>query len=159
MSLVYVIDAYNIINHPSFLRNTAGGIKDARIALGDFIKTKRPCGNLKANRAILVFDGYGDLPLKGEGVEVVFSQEKTADDYIKRLLEALPGNPKNIFVVSDDKEVRFYAKLSGAGVLGVSEFMAPKFKPKDRADSDLKVELTYTEANRINQELRKKWLK
>lgn len=161
MSLVYVIDAYNIINHPAFSRQIPGHIKDVRIALIDFIKTKRPCGNLKANRAVLVFDGYGDLPpeREGAGVEIVFSQEITADEYIEGLLEAPSGNPKNIFVVSDDKEVRFYGRHAGAGVLGVSEFMAPRPKPKEGVDSDVKVELTYTEADRINQELRKKWLK
>lgn len=161
MSLVYVIDAYNIINHSAFSRYASGCVKDARLALVDFIKTKRPCGSLKANRAVLVFDGYGDLPpeREGAGVEVIFSQEITADEYIKGLLEASSGNPKNIFVVSDDKEVKSYARLARAGVLGVEEFMAPKLKPRNRSDSDLKVELTYSQVDVINRELRKKWLK
>jgi len=129
------------------------------MALIDFIKTKRPCGNLKANRAILVFDGYGGLPLErgNVGVEVIFSREETADNYIKRLLEA-SGNPKNILVVSDDKEVRFYAKDAGAGPLSVDEFVMPKPKAKDKYDSDLKAELTYSEVDKINRELKKIWL-
>jgi hypothetical protein len=89
---------------------------------------------------------------------VIFSRGEVADDRIKKILQDLP-NPKNAVVVSDDKEIRFFAKSLRANVIGVKEFIGLKAKvPQDKRDA-LKPELTYSQMHKINQELRKIWLK
>ncbi|MEW6100731.1 MAG: NYN domain-containing protein [Candidatus Omnitrophota bacterium] len=158
MSLQYVIDGYNIIKHPEFSplhrKHT-----DARRALVEFIREKKLCGSPK-NKITIVFDGYAP---SGEGedssrqIEIIFSQARTADEKIKNILEKTPFI-KTTVVVSDDKEIKLFARLTGAASLGVSEFIS-KAKKIDRALLALKPEITYSQMHKINEELRKLWLK
>lgn len=88
---------------------------------------------------------------------MIFSRKEVADNRIKKILEDLP-NPKNAVVVSDDKEIRFFAKSLRANVIGVKEFISRQEKvPEDNKDA-LKPELTYSQMHKINQELRQVWL-
>jgi len=67
---------------------------------------------------------------------------------------------KNIVVVSDDKEIKFMAKTMGARHMGIEDFIAPKSRSQRRGNGEaLKVELSYIQMHKINQELRKLWLK
>lgn len=160
MSLQFIIDGYNIIHHPIVTRHTPKKVKDSRITLLDFIKTNRLCGSPK-NKITVVFDGYSDLSGSREGLDVinvVFSRKETADAKIKRMVEE-SGNPKNIVVVSDDKEIKFLVKSLGAQWVSVEEFISRKVKPKDKKEDLLESELTYSQINQINRELRKIWLK
>ncbi|MBM3250334.1 MAG: NYN domain-containing protein, partial [Candidatus Omnitrophica bacterium] len=56
MSLQYVIDGYNIINHPQFSR-TQKSPEDPVGSLLWLIRSKRLTGSAK-NKVIVVFDGY-----------------------------------------------------------------------------------------------------
>jgi len=69
-------------------------------------------------------------------------------------------NPKNVVVVSDDKEITFFAKSCGAKVLNIQEFInrGKKLINLQRPEP-LKPELSYTQMHKINQELRRIWLK
>jgi predicted RNA-binding protein with PIN domain len=160
MSLQYIIDGYNLINHPLFAKNHKKRV-GIQIALLEFIRGKRLTGSLK-NRVIVVFDGYFEFPGQQDnpyGIRVIFSQEETADEQIKKLVEA-SVQPRNIVVVSDDKEVRFTAKALGASALGIEEFMeAKKTAAQQKKPDMLKPELNYTQIAKINQELKKRWLK
>jgi len=67
---------------------------------------------------------------------------------------------KNIVVVSNDKEVRFIVKSLGAKCAGIEDFISPKKKTqRESSKGILKPELSYSQMHRINQELRKLWLK
>ena len=63
MSLQYVIDAYNLINHPRF--RVAKNAVNIQQSLADFIRINQLTGS-KNNRVILVFDGFSahgqDIP-------------------------------------------------------------------------------------------------
>ena len=135
----------------------------------EFIKTHKLCGSPK-NKITVVFDGYPNLSsqkLDEEDINVIFSQEETADSRIKKMAET-QGNPKNTVVVSDDKEIKFFVRAVGARSLGVEEFIHPVSKYKDglnrkkkleSEDRDLlKPELSHSQIGEINQELRKIWL-
>lgn len=160
MSLQYIADSYNITNHPSFspfCRKT----KNPCRALIAFIKNKK-AGMSSRNKFILVFDGYPNAsdPMRESGsIEIIFSREDSADDRIKRMVESSP-NPKNIAVISDDREIIFFARSAGAQAISVEEFTCPKEKLRhvEKRDS-LKQELNYSQAQKINQELKKLWLK
>ena len=160
MSLQYVIDGYNIIKHPLFIKQLAKKIHDSRISLLDFIRVNRLCGS-RNNKIIVVFDGYPDsryLNFDSEA-EVIFSRKESADEKIKRMV-AESGNVKNIVVVSDDREIKFMVKSLGARCLGIEEFVKSKEKSKaQRNDELISQELNYSQMYKINQELRKIWLK
>ncbi|MFN7171154.1 MAG: NYN domain-containing protein, partial [Candidatus Omnitrophota bacterium] len=96
-------------------------------------------------------------------INVVFTKTETADQYIKRLIEQ-KCNPKNTVVVSDDKEIRFFVRSCSGLVMTVEEFIQRRerlrLSSKEASPgSTLKPELTYTQVQKINQELRKIWLK
>ena len=159
MSLQYVIDGYNLINHQLFIPANKR-TKDSRIALLELIRLKKLCGS-PANAVIVVFDGYPDTDSLKEfdnKIDVIFARCETADERIKKIVENF-ANPKNIRVVSDDKEIKFSVRAMGAGVLSVEEFIGHDRNLRKPQDAEvLKPELTYEAMHKINQELRKIWL-
>jgi predicted RNA-binding protein with PIN domain len=178
MSLRYIIDGYNIINHPLFIQQTTKRkkISDnyrtqyAGALLLEFIKINKLCKSPK-NTTIVVFDGYPKA--SGEKIDtemsVVFARTESADERIKKIVEG-SGNARNTIVVSDDKEIRYFVKSMGAYAMGVEEFLLPAIKThpilnakdkkrQDREEASLEVELTYRQMDEINQELKKLWLK
>jgi len=159
MPLQHIIDAYNIINHIQFgpIRKK---IKDPQRALLEFLKNRRLGRNSKS-KITVVFDGYPKVAaqkLDETDIDVVFSKEETADARIKRLVQA-SKNPKNIVVISDDREIRFFVKSIGARSIGVEEFINPQVKPQRKKEDLIKPELNYSQISKINQELKALWLR
>ncbi len=160
MSLQFVIDAYNLINHPQFKpQKKSEGIQ---FALVDFIKSNKLTGSAN-NLTIIVFDGYPprgvEIP-KEQGLSCIFSRGIEADEIIKRIVED-SGNAKNIIVVSDDKEVQLASRLLRARVLGIDEFInGPGNKKSQRANKSdlLDPKLSFSQMQKINKELKEKWL-
>ncbi len=120
---------------------------------------------------MVVFDGYKDLSRQGSlpsEVDVVFSSKETADARIKRMVE-VASQPKNLVVISDDREIAFFARQAGAHPMTVEEFLcrAPQArrlrgiagkKTKGHIEEpDPKI--SYTAMQKINQEFSKIWLK
>ncbi len=159
MSLQYIIDGYNAINHPSFARSN--NIQKARGEFIGLIKEKRLCGSLR-NKVTVVFDGYpGAQNLKDSaaGINIIFSGEATADEKIKAFVED-SHNPKNIIVVSNDNEIRSFVKSCGSRVLAIEDFVKNKNAPEiSRGRESPKAELNYTKIAEINKELSQRWLK
>jgi len=155
MSLIYLIDGYNLTNHPAFIRQLNKKISDKRSALLDLIKTKRLTGSPR-NRVLVVFDGYGEISCE----EAVFSHDESADEKIMALLEKC-AQPKNAVVVSDDREIKAFAKFKRAKAMSVEDFFAaaPENKVRRAETDSTELKINYTQANKINQELRKLWLK
>lgn len=161
MPLQYIIDGYNAINHPLFARRDKKISKNPRKALVEFIIINRLCGSPK-NQITVVFDGYSsdetELKQSHNNITIIFSQEESADDKIKKIAEN-SETAKNIIVVSDDNEIRFFVKSLGIRCIGINEFIGRDKKNKVKAESDsLKPELNYSQVHKINQELRKIWL-
>jgi len=158
MSIHYVIDGYNIIKHRLFKEKD--NLNESRIALASLIEDKRLCGGEK-NKVTIVFDGSSaKFCAKSPAYcEFIFTENESADQRIKRLV-ADANNPKEITVVSDDKEIIFFIVALGAKPLGVDEFLGKEEKkfPKAREESSER-KLTYTEMSKINAELKKLWLK
>ncbi|OGX44209.1 MAG: hypothetical protein A3G38_01570 [Omnitrophica WOR_2 bacterium RIFCSPLOWO2_12_FULL_51_8] len=158
MSLLFVIDGYNILNHPRFDRRGRSA-QPPPLAIHSLIREKKLTGSPK-NRVILVFDGY---PLQGAqaggyfGMLVVYSRKSSADERIKQLVEESAGR-KNIVVVSDDKEIKFMARQLGARHMGAEEFIAKNDQAPLERELPAKPELSYSAAHKITEELRKLWL-
>lgn len=161
MSLQYIIDGYNLINHPLFNRPDKHS-PDPSTALAAFIRVNRLTGSLK-NKVTIVFDGYppscgtnyGD-----SGINVIFSRKISADEKIKILVEQT-ADRKNIIVVSDDREIKLCVQSLDACSKGIEDFIRPKEKSGDfhKENSAAEQKLNYSQMQKINQELKKIWLK
>jgi predicted RNA-binding protein with PIN domain len=159
MSLLFVIDGYNIINHTRFTPITKK-TKDSQRALLDFIKTRKLAASPK-NKVVVVFDGYPKLSnakLEGDNVTVIFSQGQKADAKIKKILES-QGNPRNTIVISDDNQIKFFTRALGARSLAVEEFIGHKDRALSIEKDLLKTKLSYSQIHKINRELKAIWLK
>lgn len=149
-----------MIHHPLCVRSLSKRIKDTRLAFLQLISARRLCGS-ERNRVTVVFDGpAGDLPLSVRSrpnVTLMFSGSASADELIRRIVEGAPS-PADVTVVSDDKEVRFFAAACGVHVLGAGEFLGRALKA-DKGVPDEKPDLSPEEAQRINNELKRLWLR
>lgn len=157
MSLHYIIDGYNLIKHRGFAR--LANIHDPRFALIQFLRKEKPCGSPK-NKVTIIFDGYsGDFGLRNLEYEVIFSCESSADERIKEIAESARV-PQNLVIVSDDRQIRDFARLCGAIALGIEEFLGQgQEKKRVAGKGQVKPDLSYDEARKINEELKKLWLK
>ncbi|MCX5710407.1 MAG: NYN domain-containing protein, partial [Candidatus Omnitrophica bacterium] len=158
MSLRFIIDGYNITNHPDFCRKARKSLADPRQALVSLIKTNRLSGSPR-NQVDIVFDGY---PREGgaaesSGLNIIYSRDISADERIRKMLEAAV-NPKSIVVVSDDKEVRSFASIFGAQHVSVEVFLVSKEESAICKRQNAEPEIGYTAKHKINEELRKIWL-
>ncbi|MFA7706655.1 MAG: NYN domain-containing protein [Candidatus Omnitrophota bacterium] len=162
MSLQYIIDAYNIINHPQF-RPRARKSLNIQSLLADFIILNRLTGSRK-NKLILVFDGYppqGEKMPDAEGLVCLFSRLIEADEVIKKLVEE-SGQPANIIVVSDDKGIQTVVRFLGAKISSVEEFICGKKSARvfgSALEEREENKVSYSDMQVINAELKKKWLK
>lgn len=161
MSLLYVIDGYNLTNSPAFSLHKKN--KTSVQAVIDLIRIKRLVS--PKNKAILVFDGYpptNEKLAENDGnIEIVYSRDDSADNKIKKMVEK-SGSPKNIVVISDDREIRFFIRSLGAHPVGTNEFIGPKFSKdgnKRSLKEECKTEIGYAQMHRINEELKNIWLK
>lgn len=160
MSLQYVIDSYNIINHPRF-RSAAKPASSIQRSLHDFIRLNRLTGSPK-NTVILVFDGYpapGQEIPEEQGLIWIYSRRIDADEKIKNLVEE-SGQPKNIIVISDDRQVQLMARFLHAQPCGVEEFICGKKNNKSAAIAKAgldDIKLTYSQMQKINAEFKKRW--
>ena len=98
MSLQYIIDAYNLINHPAF-KPVSKSALNIQHALADFIRSNSLTGS-KNNTLVLVFDGYppslDELPCQN-GLLCLFSRTQEADELIKEIVQN-SASPKSIVV-------------------------------------------------------------
>jgi hypothetical protein len=128
----------------------------------DFIRFNKLTGS-KNNHLLIVFDGYppsqGDIPAR-EGMRCLFSGVKEADELIKKIVQD-SASPKNIVVVSDDKEVQLTSRFLRAQICSVGDFICSRRDSRLEANKKkaaLDFKLSYSEMQKINAELKKKWL-
>ncbi|MBL7131001.1 MAG: NYN domain-containing protein, partial [Candidatus Omnitrophica bacterium] len=125
------------------------------------IKKNKLTGSSK-NKVTVVFDGYppsGQPPVVERGMDIIFARGVSADEKIKSMVET-SANPKNIFVVSDDKEIRFMIKALGARSLTIDDFInqGKDVKSAARRDDSSELKLRISEMEQVNKELRRLWL-
>ncbi|MCX5704284.1 MAG: NYN domain-containing protein, partial [Candidatus Omnitrophica bacterium] len=95
-----------------------------------------------------------------ENACIIFSRKISADEKIKMLVEET-ANRKSTVVVSDDKEIIFMVRSLGAHPMSVAGFIGAKEKSRPRVSREeaQDIELNYSQRHRINEELKKLWLK
>jgi predicted RNA-binding protein with PIN domain len=133
-------------------------LKSSRGALVQFIEKYRPQGSRK-NKVSIVFDGREDIPSYKENtqIEIIFTKRESADDRIKKIVQR-SKNPKQIVVVTDDRQIRFFVHQSGAKVMAVNDFLSIKNKIESaeikKEDKHIPIDVEIS----ITDELRKIWL-
>jgi len=155
MSLHYILDGYNIIKQMPSL--TKIKLRDSRGALTSFIELYHPQGS-KKNKVTIVFDGSKNVASYKHNYpfDVLFTRDESADDRIRKIIQR-SKNPKNVVVVTDDKELRFFVRSLSAQTLSVSDFLS-KAKGDTKKTQDEK-RLSFSTKEKITGELRKIWLK
>jgi len=112
------------------------------------------------NKVTVVFDGFSNFSpdTDGTNITLIYSHDESADEVIKRMVERAK-NPKNIIVVSDDKEIRLTSRLNHARVMKVEEFLVPRKARTTKNGEPRDLELTSSQSRAINDELKRLWLK
>jgi predicted RNA-binding protein with PIN domain len=140
-------------------------LEDQRQCLVRYIENHRPQGSLN-NPVTIVFDGQAGIGsgVRAQPVSVVFSQDETADDLIRKMV-AGSSVKKSTVVVTDDRQVQISCRALGANIQSVSAFMRfpkagsrpAKGRPR-RNTADPVKPISRQEEDRINAELAKIWL-
>ncbi|MBZ0165264.1 MAG: NYN domain-containing protein [Candidatus Omnitrophica bacterium] len=154
MSLHYLLDGYNILHQiPELLLLE---IDQQRLVLVREIEKHQPHGSGR-NKVTLIFDGRPGRaqPITSTAVTVIFSMDRSADDRIREMVQG-SGQVKNMIVVTDDRELQYSVRASGAKVLSVREFMG---RLRGTQVQTRGKKLTQRQKDQINAELEDRWLK
>lgn len=150
----YLIDGYNMIHKIAELKGKRlCNQREGLIRLLEMAQAQ----NKQLKDLTVVFDGKSEIsaPQINSSVKVIFSRDGCADKKIKEMLER-SSFTRDIGVVSDDREVRFYAGSGGAKKISVQQFFTKIVSTSQRQHN---FKLDEQQAKRINQELEKIWLK
>ena len=164
MSLNYLLDGYNII--PALPTLDLKRLQEAREGLIRLIEIHRPQGSL-SNKVTIVFDGQSEIfgQIHSGTVKIIFSRGKSADDCIKRMV-ADSKQKKNIVVVTNDRDIRFFVRAQGAQVVSVqdfikkmrADFLRKRSNPSSPSGEDSK-QISKTLEFKITSELEEIWVK
>jgi len=152
--LLYIIDGFNLVHKiPSVKKSDI-----PQLELIYYIKNHKLTGSHN-NKVVIIFDGSLQIEAKKEAeFEIVFSAERSADDLIKARIDKIKSSKyplSELIIVSDDREIRDYAKKQGA----VSERAVDFIKPANTAVREDSKDISYPLQKEITDELRKIWLK
>lgn len=116
----YIIDGNNVIGNDrelkSLQKKEPQQSREKLAFLLDRYFTKK---NLKVS---LHLDGFEKDKIRTSKVKIVYSDNKTADDKIRRQIEHAK-NPKNIFVITSDHSLAEFAKVCSCTVIKSEEFL------------------------------------
>jgi hypothetical protein len=139
-------------------------LKNSKTPHIDFLKFIRKHNLIGSshNRALIVFDGH---PVKeaqsNDNLTIIFSCAQSADDIIKNKLGAFKNN-RQVIVVSDDNEIRQFAKICAITRMPVKEFLGKYIKAKQIkqvSDNENKKDISYSVQREITEEMTRIWLK
>jgi len=163
MSIHYLLDGYNIIYQMPTLN--LAKLEDQRCHLVHFVERYSPQGSPN-NGVTIVFDGNKEAfgRMTSSAAKIIFSQNGSADDMIRNIVEQA-SQTKNIIVVTDDRELQYAVRALGAKTRRVKVFLsqaksANKKKRFEQDDSSVhKKVISKCDESKINEELQKIWLK
>ncbi len=117
----YIIDAHNVIHTSSQFRGfISQGINAARVALLNAIESYAQ--DYPSYTFTVVFDGRNaGVSSAYRMVKVQYSNNKTADELIKKRIRKLSGK-RNVIIVSSDTEVHNFARVNAMQVEGSNQF-------------------------------------
>jgi len=152
--LLYIIDGFNLVYKiPSVKKSDI-----PQLELISYIKKHKLTGS-NNNKVVVVFDGSVQMQARNESeFEVIFSGTGSADDLIKARIDKIKNSKypvSELVVVSDDREIRDYAKKQGA----VSQRAVDFIKLEKQSASEESKDISYPLQKEITDEMRRIWLK
>lgn len=152
--LIFLIDGFNLFHKIGSMRNSPRPRND----LVAYIRSMRLTGSVN-NKVVIVFDGHDNGEVSTErDYHIVFSRDRTADAVIKSRIEAT-RNRSQLVVVSDDREIRDFARGMGVNVKGTADFLA---KAQDKTQTTIpkdEKEMELLAKERLKKELEDIWTK
>ena len=152
--LLYIIDGFNLVHKIPSVKKS--GIPQLELIL--YIKKHKLTGSFN-NKVIVIFDGSVEMQARNESeFEVIFSGQGSADDLIKARIDKIKTSKypiSEVVVVSDDREIRDYAKKQGA----VSQRTGDFIKSTKQSINEESKDISYPLQKEITDEMRRIWLK
>ena len=119
--LTYIIDGNNLIGKISTLMNLQK--KDKQASREKLIyMLDRYFSNKKSNVS-LHLDGHPNIKINSSKMKIVYSENQTADEKIKKQISQ-SKSPRNINVVTSDSNLAQFAKVCSCKVISSEEFAA-----------------------------------
>ena len=150
----YIIDGYNVIHQIEKLRGKR--LRSQREGLIRLLETAQ-AQHRRLKDVTVVFDGKTEVlaPRIHSTVKIMFTSGKSADEKIKEIVES-SNHARDIGVVSDDREIKFFAGRVRAKKISVREFL--KMVSRAPVEKNHSFKLDAAEAEKINRELESIWL-
>ena len=148
-----VIDGYNFLYQIPSLKKK-GKERGREILLRKLEEKKKSLGEVW-----VIFDGRReDRKDYYRKVKVIYTEEETADDYIKRMVKK-KGMKEKITVVTNDREIQEFVRIHGGEILTVETLREKLFPPKKekKREEEIKPTPSTAKGRRITEELRKVW--
>jgi len=149
----YIIDGLNVIKTSFIKKYEVISLERGReflIYILERYKRKHPYIEFT-----IVFDGYcQNFNLYTSRLKIIFSNEITADEKIREILENRK-NKKEVFVVSDDREIQQFTRILGGNFLKVNEFLDIVYPVEKKGEVKKDKEIDYRFKLKIEKELEK----
>lgn len=134
--LNYIIDGNNLIGKISSLMSLQNKDKQASreklvYILDRFFITK------KAN-VTLHFDGHPNGKINSSKMKIIYSENFTADEKIKKQISQ-SKSPRSIIVITSDSNIAQFAKVCSATIILSEDFDAEIQKNSSNADEEAKI--------------------
>ena len=116
----YIIDGNNLIGKIDSLKKMQQKDKQhSREKLASMVDNHFRGKKLKIT---IHFDGFENIPIKPNSSKIVYSDNKSADENIKKQIE-LSKNRKNLVVITSDNNIQEFARVCSSGIMKSEEFL------------------------------------
>ncbi len=128
----YIIDGNNLIGKVKLLASIQGKDKQASRDKLAFIIDRFFAA--KKVEVYLHYDGFEGEKINTQKLKIIYSENSSADEKIKKQIEA-EKNKRNIVVISSDNSITSFAKVCGCEIL-LSENFGKELSKSFSSDSE-----------------------
>lgn len=132
----YLIDGNNLIGKIKLL--TALQKKDKQASREKLVHLVDRHFENKKVEVILNFDGFANQKINVTKAKLVYSDNRSADEKIKKQIEA-ESNKRNIVVISSDNNIREFARVCGCEVVLSEDFGKEIAKSQNVDDEESRI--------------------
>jgi predicted RNA-binding protein with PIN domain len=119
--ITYIIDGNNLIGKISSLMNLQK--KDKQASREKLVFMLDRYFSKKKFKIALHFDGHPNTAINSSRMKIVYSENLTADDRIKKQISQ-SKSPRNLSVVTSDSNLAQFARVCSCNVISSEKFVA-----------------------------------
>jgi predicted RNA-binding protein with PIN domain len=144
----FILDGHNILHRDKRLKARLAA--NQGLAMNSLVVMCQRLQSGKNKKFSIIFDGHPPDGMSAalSGISVTFSYDETADSRIKSLIE-LSRNPRTVVVVSDDHEIRNFARAHSCSVLSPRQFLDMASTTADDTEKQIGDDLSVDEWLRL----------